>query len=87
MIQPRTNREQEIVDEIIDEALPPNQRTQPRTARERRIAKEAVRDADQIRAARANCRNRVILISPNYSQAQKRAALKRLQAEQEGGAW
>lgn len=76
-LQPRTDREQLLVDAIVDHHLPASE-LNPRTSRERRIVVETVRDADQIRAARSNCRDRVTLISPYYSAEKKAAARARL---------
>lgn len=78
-LQPRTDREQLLVDAIVDYRIPASELT-PRTGRERRIVAEVERDADEIRAARQNCRDRVILISPHYSKRKKVAARKRLEA-------
>jgi hypothetical protein len=78
-IQPRNDREQLIVDEIVDHDLSAEQRTAPRTKRERRLVSETVRDLDDIRAARAQCRDRAIVISPHWPKKERRAALRRLQ--------
>jgi hypothetical protein len=81
MIQPRTNREQLLVDAIVDYNIPASELA-PRTARERRLVSEAVRDANEIRAARQNMRDRIALISPYYSKGKKAAARRRLQRAQ-----
>jgi hypothetical protein len=78
-LQPRTDREHLLIDAIVDHHLSASE-LNPRTKRERRIVAEAIRDADEIRAARARCRDRVILISPHYNQQQKKQAQARLQS-------
>jgi hypothetical protein len=82
-LQPRTDREQMLVDAIVDYNLSPSE-LNPRTPRERRLVEEFTRDAVEVRAARQNMRDRVVLISPFYSQEKKDAARARAKSKRGG---
>lgn len=57
-------------------------RLQPRNAREQRLVDETLRDADEIRAARAVSYLRAVTISPHYTPRQKATARAWLTAKQ-----
>jgi hypothetical protein len=76
-LQPRTRREQELVDAIVDRHTPASE-LDPRTPREHRIVAETERNAEKIRAARQDMHDRIALISPFYSAEQKAEARARI---------